>query len=210
MTTAQSTNTALSCAWQTISITYEKKPLSLDAGVTSAYVCPNAQTGYIRVRGINGTGNYSYELRALGGSTLLDQNNTGVFTYGSAGQSYTVRVIDASCGTSFGQDVTLLDLSKAQIAYSESPDNVLCEGQTLRLHCLPLGITTYSWTGPNGWASNEQNPVIPDVTLNMSGAYTVTVTPEGCGAPMTQSVPITVSPCMAIVNPHLRVRVQTF
>jgi hypothetical protein len=38
----------------------------------------------------------------------------------------------------------------------------------------------------------------------MSGRYTVTVTPEGCGVPMTQYIDIIVSPCMATINPHLR------
>jgi hypothetical protein len=162
------------------------------------------------VQGVNGSGNYSYELRALGGggNPLLPANTTGVFAYGAVGQSFTVKVIDTQCNTSFSQNVSLLDLSDAQITYSASTDNVFCEGQDLQLRCVTLGSTQYSWTGPNGWTSNEQNPVRANSTPAMSGTYTVTVTPEGCATPMTQQIDIIVSPCMAVVNPHLRTRVR--
>jgi len=48
----------------------------------------------------------------------------------------------------------------------------LCVGQTLNLTAQqgPNGCTYY-WTGPNGFTSTSQNPVIPNVTLNMAGDY---------------------------------------
>lgn len=54
---------------------------------------------------------------------------------------------------------------------SNSP---VCEGDTLKLYCQnPETGATYSWTGPNGWTSNVQNPVIPNATVAMSGTYTL-------------------------------------
>ena len=42
-------------------------------------------------------------------------------------------------------------------------------------------MDSYSWTGPNGFNSGLQNPVIPDATLAMNGTYTLTVTSDyGC------------------------------
>src|SRR6218665_267372 len=38
------------------------------------------------------------------------------------------------------------------------------------------GAISYAWTGPNGFTSNEQNPVIPGATTTMAGTYTLTVT----------------------------------
>jgi hypothetical protein len=211
LTTSQSTNTTNYTGYDTIRIAYEKKALALDVGVTSAYVCAEAEggTGSIRVKGANGSGNYTYQLRTQGGGTLIQQNTTGTFSYGSAGQTYTIRVIDNECNKQFDQDVTILDLSDAQITYSSgSMSNVFCEGQTLRVNCITLGTTSYNWTGPGGWTSTEQNPTRPNATPAMSGRYTVTVTPEGCGEPMTQYIDIVVSPCVAAVNPHLKTRVQ--
>jgi len=43
---------------------------------------------------------------------------------------------------------------------------------------------SYSWTGPGGYSSATQNPVIPSATLDNSGVYTVVVTNTvtGCSA----------------------------
>jgi hypothetical protein len=160
------------------------------------------------VKGANGSGNYTYQLRNKTTGALIDENTTGLFSYGAANETYAIRVLDNECNTQFDQDVTILDLSDVQIAYaSGSQNNVYCEGQTLSVNCITLGSTTYSWTGPNGWTSTEQNPTRPNATPDMSGRYTVTVYPEGCNDPMTQFLDIIVSPCVAAVNPHLRSRV---
>ncbi len=60
----------------------------------------------------------------------------------------------------------------------------LCE-DTLRLFAnIPAGpATTYtfSWTGPNGFFSDEENPVIPDSDTSFSGVYILTIVSEnGC------------------------------
>jgi hypothetical protein len=193
----------------TLHISYERKPLSLDANLTSAYACGAEGAGFIRVQGANGSGSYAYELRTQGGATLIDANATGRFTYGQAGETYTIRVKDNTCNTYFDQDVTILNLSGAQIAYSSggSMTDVFCQGQTLQLNCIPLGSNAYRWEGPDGWTSTEQNPARPNAVPSMSGRYTVEVTPEGCNVPMSQSIDIIVSPCVAPINPHLRSRV---
>ncbi len=41
-----------------------------------------------------------------------------------------------------------------------------------------VGVT-WSWTGPNGFVSTDQNPVIPNPTQANAGTYTVTVTTAG-------------------------------
>ncbi|MBK8724284.1 MAG: hypothetical protein IPL95_19145 [Saprospiraceae bacterium] len=42
-----------------------------------------------------------------------------------------------------------------------------------------LGPFTYSWTGPNGFTSNQQNPVITNINGAQFGDYTVVVTGAG-------------------------------
>ena len=49
-----------------------------------------------------------------------------------------------------------------------------CSGETINLACTVLGATSYSWSGPNGFTSNIQNPTISNAASNMSGTYTVT------------------------------------
>ena len=49
----------------------------------------------------------------------------------------------------------------------------LCAGSNINL--LASGGTSYSWSGPNGFTSANQNPVLTNTTVNTSGFYTVNV-----------------------------------
>lgn len=54
-------------------------------------------------------------------------------------------------------------------------DGPYCEGDTIHLVCQnPESGATYAWSGPAGWTSSEQNPVIVNATPNMSGSYSMT------------------------------------
>ncbi|HUR30490.1 MAG TPA: hypothetical protein VMZ69_03605, partial [Saprospiraceae bacterium] len=60
----------------------------------------------------------------------------------------------------------------------------LCD-DTLRLFAnIPPGpavMYTFNWSGPNGFTSNEENPIIPGADTSYSGSYTLTVQSEtGC------------------------------
>ena len=51
----------------------------------------------------------------------------------------------------------------------------LCVGQTLNLLSDVGTDAIYSWTGPNGFSSNDQYPIIPNATILNSGTYNVTI-----------------------------------
>lgn len=57
---------------------------------------------------------------------------------------------------------------------SNSP---VCIGKDIEL--TSSGGTNYSWTGPNGFSSNLQNPIIPNSSTVNSGTYTCKVTGSG-------------------------------
>lgn len=88
-------------------------------------------------------------------------------------------------------NITVNIVAATTTASSNSP---ICAGQTINLYTTSVaGATAYSWTGPNGFTSSSQNPVINNATTAMSGTYTVTVTlPNGCTAP-TSSISVTVN-----------------
>ena len=68
----------------------------------------------------------------------------------------------------------------APAAYSAS-NSPVCEGTTICLFGGPGGMTSYHWTGPGGFTSDEENPVMPNATSAMAGTYTLTVTnSNGC------------------------------
>ena len=51
-----------------------------------------------------------------------------------------------------------------------------CVGDTIELTAQNQAGATFSWEGPNNFNSNEQNPVIPNCTMDMAGVYTCTIT----------------------------------
>ena len=60
---------------------------------------------------------------------------------------------------------------------SNSP---VCEGGTINLSTPVVAGAIYSWSGPNGYTSSAQNPVIANATGVMEGIYNVTTTVSGC------------------------------
>ncbi len=92
----------------------------------------------------------------------------------------TITVVDAHGNAS---------TCESQLVVNTAPLMPLWESQlcddTLRLFAnLPAGpdsIYTFNWSGPNGYTSMEQNPVIPDADTTDTGLYVLTVESEnGC------------------------------
>ncbi|RVT77407.1 T9SS type B sorting domain-containing protein [Flavobacterium sufflavum] len=58
-----------------------------------------------------------------------------------------------------------------------SSNSPICIGNTLELKAS--GGTNYSWTGPNGFTSTDQNPIILNATVLNSGQYSCLITGTG-------------------------------
>lgn len=202
------------CPLATATIDFKRPQVKLAHEYTAAYSCVGTSTlGQIYVKGEKGKGPYTYELwnaqntqkierpsgvNASDWPTLIPPNDIAFFEYGASGETYTARITDA-CGNTFSQKLTIGDLTNLTIA--GAPNDVVCVGDDIRLTCLPL--TNYTWTGPNGFTSNLQNPVIPNAKRNMSGLYKVVVNPPKCGRSYEGYINIQVVPCFAPVNPIL-------
>ncbi|MCC5923544.1 MAG: T9SS type A sorting domain-containing protein [Crocinitomicaceae bacterium] len=69
------------------------------------------------------------------------------------------------------------------VAFATSP---LCDGEgNLALTTFNFPGAAYSWTGPNGFTSNQQNPpiIINADSSTYAGTYTLQVTAQGCTSP---------------------------
>jgi uncharacterized protein (TIGR02145 family) len=62
-----------------------------------------------------------------------------------------------------------------------------CENGLLQLYANNLGGAELHWSGPNGFSSNEQNPNIPNLTMNHQGYYSLYTT-NACGSSDVDSV----------------------
>jgi len=66
-------------------------------------------------------------------------------------------------------------------AFTVKGSRVICEGENINFN-LTTSVTggTYAWTGPNGFSSTTQNPVITAAGAIATGQYLATVSKSGC------------------------------
>ena len=101
---------------------------------------------------------------------------------------YTLSVTQNGCSASATTNVSISVAPNAS-ALSNSP---VCVGNTLNL--AGNGVGTFYWTGPNGFTSALQNPVISNASTLNAGTYTLTVTQNGCSSTASTNVSVNVSP----------------
>ena len=75
----------------------------------------------------------------------------------------------------------------------------ICAGLSLDLTAVLIPGATYSWNGPNGFTSDQQNPVIPNATTAASGVYSVTASLNGCVSKPVSTV-ATVTPSLGATS----------
>ena len=71
-------------------------------------------------------------------------------------------------------------------------NNNLCDGEVLQFNSDLIAGANYSWSGPNGFISNAQNPSINNCTNINSGNYFLTVNRGSCSS--TNAINIAVAP----------------
>lgn len=80
-----------------------------------------------------------------------------------------------------------------------SSNGTVCESQTIQLSANTVTGATYSWTGPDGWTNNTEDPQRTGAADYMGGTYTLVITLNGCSsAPATTTVTV---PQFATVTP---------
>ena len=76
-----------------------------------------------------------------------------------------------------------------------SNNGPLCVGDNLQLYADDVNNATYHWTGPNGFSSSQQNPIILNVGMQHAGAYNLVITVNGSPSdPVTTIVAINALP----------------
>lgn len=100
-------------------------------------------------------------------------------------------VIEYACGY-YNNDTVVVTLIPMPTA-TASNDGPVCVGEAL--HLMSSGGTSYDWSGPMGYNSSQQNPVINNIDPDMAGTYYVTVTDAfGCTAETFTEVEIDLGP----------------
>ncbi len=79
-------------------------------------------------------------------------------------------------------NVLVVEVREKPILSAPSNNGPLCEGEDLQLQVAALAGSNYSWSGPGGFVSTLQNPVVNGVDLTDGGIYDVFATVNGCNS----------------------------
>lgn len=175
-------------------------PVTIMPGVTDSVL--RAIDRFWDIRATGTTADLTFSYRGVENTTASPTSNVKAQHWN--GTSWDAPVVSASVGVVagigtagpyFGQNsfspwVLVVDCPTAPTAGSNSP---ICEGTSINLTASSVTGGTYSWTGPNGFTSTDQNPIITNATLAMAGLYSVTVTVAGCTSPAGTTT-VTVNP----------------
>lgn len=128
---------------------------------------------------LSATGGISYLWAGPGGWSATGSNPT-IFNIQTAQAGlYSVTVTNAYGCTNVAS--TTVNVDAAPFVTIGASPNPVCEGSTLNL--TSSGGTSFSWSGPAGFTSLIQNPIINNFQLYQAGIYSVTVSNSaGCTA----------------------------
>ncbi|MEL6356857.1 MAG: PA14 domain-containing protein, partial [Bacteroidota bacterium] len=151
-------------------------PENVDASVNAELNCNNAQ---VQLFGSTSTPNSNYSWTGPNGFSSNQQN-----PFVSNPGTYTLTVNSDGCTAT--DDVTVTqDLSAPSAAASVSGP-ITCDNPSVTLQgsSSTPGVT-YSWSGPNGFSSSQQNP-----STTTPGAYTLVVTKNNNGCSTAANVTV--------------------
>ena len=136
----------------------------------------------------------TYSWTGPNGFTSTAQNPT-ISTSATATMGGFYSVIATVNGCSSIASTTTVEINKVTATNNGS----VCVGNILSLFATPISGAVYSWTGPNGFTSSNQNPTVStSATSAMAGVYGVASTVNGCTSAASVTI-VTVNP--AIANP---------
>ena len=128
--------------------------------------------------------NASYEWRD-GSGTLISTEQNPMLSPGAT-TTYELTVINNGCISDPVATTTIVVNEEPAVTPSTSYTlNTDCSSSDLGLFANEAGtsgaIASYAWSGPNGFTSAEENPIIVNATESANGNYTLLVTnANGC------------------------------
>jgi hypothetical protein len=135
--------------------------------------------------------NASYTWSGPNNFTSNFQNPSRSSVTAADGGLYSVYATVNGCSSNAAS--TTVVVSTTAPSPSASSNSPVCTGQTLSLSASNIAGATYSWTGPNGFTSNAQNPVINNVTAAGAGTYSVTAATATCGTSPASNVNVVIN-----------------
>jgi gliding motility-associated-like protein len=139
-------------------------------------------------------------------------NWTGPGGFAATAQSSTITPVGISHAGVYNVTLTAANTCTAAASLTvvvnptptvSAAGSTVCTSQVLLLNSSSVPGASYQWSGPAGYASAQQNPVIASPGLNASGTYTVKATSvDGC-------TNIAITPASVVSPPSLAVTLSS-
>lgn len=128
-----------------------------------------------------------YEWSGPGGFSASGMNVSFSRASFSASGVYSLTITVGGCRNTQPLEVAVEVLPRPISAVNVSASaNALCSGQSLSFFAETIAGGLYAWSGPGGFTSTLQNPVLEGVTTNQSRTYQLLVTQGGCSYPLSE------------------------
>jgi hypothetical protein len=171
-----------------VTLTVKANPVAT-ASVKDNTVCTGST-----IELLGGEDNLTYSWSGPGFTSTL-QNPTIANAVTTNSGVYTLTVTNGgSCTASAVVSVSVLINPIATAS-----GNAICANETVKLASGAVlagtgnSVSTYAWTGPNGFTDSIQNPTIINAQPNRTGVYTVLITDaNGCTATATAGVTVNI------------------
>ena len=152
---------------------------------------------------------YDVNPATFGATVISTQQNPIINDIIVAGTyDYWLIVTEADCASPAGMTTVTIDDAPTVVVNNDGTE-CIAPTTDLMLSSTPAGGTapyTFAWTGPNGFASIDQNPVLPNANDLMSGTYILVITDaNGCTATDQTVIDVTEGPDQPVVSndgPH--------
>lgn len=172
------------CAANTTSVIVIN-PMPVATAGNNGPVCPGSNIV------LNAGGGTTYAWSGPGGFTSAVQNPTITSANATNTGLYTVSVTALGCTSS-----TTTNVSLSTPSTSAANTGPYCSGSTIQLNTT--AASSYTWSGPNGFSSNQQNPSIPNSSPAMAGTYSLLVSIGSCSATAQTNVTVNALPSPSI------------
>jgi beta-glucanase (GH16 family) len=168
--------------------------LTPTAGNSQVSLNWNAITGatYNVKRSLASGGPFTNIFSGLTATNCIDTGLTNGTNY-----FYVVSASVLGCESTNSAFVSATPVCTPPSAPTAGNNGPLWTGMTLNLTASTVPGATYSWTGPNGFTSSSQNPMIASTTVAASGIYSVTASAGGCTS-VAGTTTVTVNPPASI------------
>ncbi len=158
--------------------TFDIDPIKPTPTASASYNTPVCEGDDIELT-TSGVLGATYSWSGPGGFSNNSQSPTITNAASSNNGTYTVTVTLNGCSND--DDVTVV-VNPNPSATASATNTTICEGDDIELTAGGVSGATYSWTGPNGFTSSNQNPTVPNTSSSDAGTYTLTVTNNGCSS----------------------------